>query len=374
MLKDYEQLIYEQIERMVDTFINTEHLTKMDFIKKAFFSAFDLIQEAEKGSYYELMEGYYRPIVSKGYRQDLLMQLKFKEEESFMDYVCDDIINIKSYSQYVETRSNTQFSDEMIELFKGLGTYEPFYTMYAPVIVDKKMLGIICLDNFKEKPFSDLSLKILKFYAQMISNFYTLLLAKEKEVKNNQEIVMALVSAIEINDVYTKGHGRRVQYFSTELAKALNLSKDEISDISTAALLHDVGKIGISKEILNKPDKLTDDEYDIIKLHPTYTKQILENISNFQQVVNYAYCHHEYYNGKGYPRGLKGDEIPLGAQIIMISDVYDALTDDRAYRKAFTKVKAIEMIRDNSGKMFDPSIVDVAIDVFTRNEKNYILK
>jgi polar amino acid transport system substrate-binding protein len=368
MLKECETSIYDHIERMVDTFINSDHLTKMEFIKKAFYSAFDLIPEAEKGSYFELMEGFYRPIVSKGYEPSLLMQLKFNEADSFMDYVCDDISNIQSYSQYVETRSNKQFSPTMIQLFKDLGTYDAFYTMYAPIIVNRKMLGILCLDNFSDKPFSDFSLKILKFYAQMISNFYTLLLAKEKEVQNNQEIVMALVSAIEVNDVYTKGHGRRVQYFSTELAKALNLSKKEISDISTAALLHDVGKIGIPKEILNKPGKLTEAEYDIIKKHPIYTKQILENISNFQEVVDYAYCHHEYYNGKGYPQGLKGDQIPLGAMIIMISDVYDALTDDRAYRKAFSKEKAIEIIEANVGIMFDPGIVDVALDVFKRND------
>lgn len=357
-------LINEKIEQIVDAFTYTESMSKMAFIHKAFFSVFNLIPEAEKGSYYELIDSEYLPLLSNGYDFDLLSKLKFHKDDSFVDYICEDVAQIKAYSRQVEKRSNANFSKDMIETFKKLGTYESFYTMYAPIIVNKHILGIICLDNFSHTAFTDMSKNILTFYAQMISNFYTLLLAKEKEAQISQDVIMALVSAIEVNDLYTKGHGRRVQHFSTEIARKMHLSNKEISDINTAALLHDVGKIGIPSDILNKPGKLTEEEYQIIKEHPSYTKRILENITHFTEVVSYAYSHHEYYNGKGYPRGLSGDEIPLGAQIIMIADVYDALTDNRAYRPAFSREKAIAIIESESGKQFHPTLVKIAVKVF----------
>lgn len=151
----------------------------------------------------------------------------------------------------------------------------------------------------------------MKFYAQIISNFYTQKVFNEKEKKMYDEIVTALVSAIEVKDKYTEGHAKRVREYSCAIAEELQLSKKQISDISTAALLHDIGKIGISTEILNKPGKLTEEEYNCIKDHPLYTKAILEKISGFSNVTNFAYSHHENYDGTGYPQGLKHDEIPL---------------------------------------------------------------
>ena len=179
------------------------------------------------------------------------------------------------------------------------------------------------------------------------------------------DIVSALVSAIEVKDKYTEGHARRVREYSCEIAIELGLSKEQVKDIGTAALLHDIGKIGISTEILNKPSKLTDDEYDIIKLHPMYTKTILEKISDFASIANIAYSHHENYDGSGYPQGLKGDEIPFESQIIQVADAYDAMTSERAYRKALSKSDALEIIRANMGKQFNVEISKVAIKLFS---------
>jgi len=120
----------------------------------------------------------------------------------------------------------------------------------------------------------------------------------------------------------------------------------------------------ISTEILNKPCKLTTDEFNTIKLHPIYTKTILEKISDFATIANIAYSHHENYDGTGYPQGLKGDETPFESQIIQVADAYDAMTSERAYRKALSNNEALEILAEYMGKQFNPEIAKVAIKLF----------
>ncbi len=360
----HEQLLYDKIELIVNSFINSSNLTKDEFLEKVFSSAFELIPEAEKGSYFELSGDYYTPILTRGYDIDVLSKLKFRKDEMFNDFECKDGSNIKAYEIIVKKRSETAFDKDTIDTFKSLGTYENFISTYAPITVYNSNIGIISLDNFSNTKFSTLSRKILKFYTQMISDFYSLIIAKEHKSRINNEVITALVSAIEINDIYTKNHGKRVSKYSVLIAQKMNLSELEIHDIEIAALLHDIGKIGIPSNILNKPGKLSTLEYELIKEHPTHTKKILEKISGFSNIVDYAYCHHEYYNGMGYPRGLNGDAIPLGSQIIILADVFEALTADRSYRKAFSIEKALNIIRSESGKQFNPNITDIAVDVF----------
>lgn len=202
-------------------------------------------------------------------------------------------------------------------------------------------LELLSLERFNKIGFSNNSKKVLKFYAQIISDFYAQKIFHLRETKMYDDTVTALVSAIEINDKYTEGHAKIVREYSSAIANKLNLSKDRVNDIGTAALLHDIGKIGIPATILNKPGKLTEDEYNEIKLYPEYTKKILEKVSGVSNIADIAYCHHENYDGSGYPRGVKGDEIPIEAQIIQVADSYDAMTSDRAYRKALSFEKAI---------------------------------
>jgi len=334
----HEQILYNKIELIVDSFINSSNLSKDEFLEKVFTSVFELIPEAEKGSYFELSGDYYVPLFSKGYDKELLSKLKYKKDEvfNFLDY--NDHFGLKTYNKNIKKKLSTVFDEETTSIFKSLGTYTDFIAIYVPIELSNSTVGIIGLDNFN---------------------------TKEHEAQINNEVIIALVSAIEINDIYTKDHGKRVSAYSVLIAQKMNLSELEIHDIEIAALLHDIGKIGIPSNILNKPGKLSTLEYELIKEHPTHTKTILEKISGFSNIVNYAYCHHEYYNGMGYPRGLKGDEIPLGSQIIILADVFDAITADRSYRKAFTVEKALNIIRSESSKQFNPDITNIAIDVFS---------
>jgi len=183
------------------------------------------------------------------------------------------------------------------------------------------------------------------------------------------ETIKGFALAIEAKDRYTIGHSERVAKIALELCRGLNLSEEETKRIFQAALLHDIGKIGIRYEELNKPEKLTPREYEMFKLHPVIGKKILQPITFLQDILPDIYHHHEQYDGSGYPDGLRGEEIPLGARILAIADTYDAMTSDRPYRPALSHEIAIEELKRCAGTQFDPKLVDVFVKIFEKKGK-----
>ena len=177
------------------------------------------------------------------------------------------------------------------------------------------------------------------------------------------DMIMALVKTIDIKDKYTNGHSVRVAEYSKEIARRLGKTQKEQENIFYAALLHDIGKIGIPDEIINKTSRLTDEEYDIIKTHPTIGADILENISELPEIAVGAHWHHVGYDGKGYRDQLKGEEIPEIARIIGVADAYDAMTSNRSYRNIMAQSKARDEIENGKGKQFDPLIADKMLEM-----------
>lgn len=165
-------------------------------------------------------------------------------------------------------------------------------------------------------------------------------------------------TALDLRDKETEGHTKRVTEMTIRLAERMGVSPQDLIQIRRGALLHDIGKMGIPDRILLKPDKLTDEEWVLMHMHPTYAFQMLKPIAYLGLALDIPYCHHEKWDGTGYPRRLRGEEIPLGARIFCIVDVYDALTSDRPYRTAWPKEKALSHIRELSGTHFDPQVVD----------------
>ncbi|MFN4191178.1 MAG: HD-GYP domain-containing protein, partial [Pseudothermotoga sp.] len=165
--------------------------------------------------------------------------------------------------------------------------------------------------------------------------------------------------ALDLRDKETEGHSERVTELTLKMARKMGIKDEELIHIKRGALLHDIGKMGVPDNILLKPGKLTDEEWELMKKHPFYAYQMLSRIEYLRPAVEIPYCHHERWDGTGYPRGLKGKEIPLSARIFAIVDVYDALTSDRPYRKAWSKEEAIQYIKDEKGKQFDPKVVDI---------------
>jgi len=200
-----------------------------------------------------------------------------------------------------------------------------------------------------------------------------ILLLKEKIEKltkrSNQsliEAVFAFAKTIELKDHYTGEHVEKTVQYATEIARALNLPKEEVERIKQAAILHDLGKIGVSEKILLKKAKLTRKEFEEIKKHPQIAADIIRPIQFLHSIIPLILYHHERWDGKGYPSGLKEEEIPVGARIVAISDIYQALTSHRPYRKAFSKSKAVKIIKSGAGIQFDPKIVETFLKVLKK--------
>jgi len=180
----------------------------------------------------------------------------------------------------------------------------------------------------------------------------------------NFEMVMALSSALDARDKYTAGHSRRVMEYSVGIAKRLKFSEKDIHELKISALLHDIGKIGISDVILHKESRISDKEFATIKKHPEIGANILKAVGAFKDLVPIVYHHHERFDGLGYPQGIYGEQIPLYSRIIAIADSFDAITSTRPYRKALRIENALLEIELNGGKQFDPSISNIFIDRF----------
>jgi putative nucleotidyltransferase with HDIG domain len=165
--------------------------------------------------------------------------------------------------------------------------------------------------------------------------------------------------AMDLRDKDTEGHTERVTEITLKIARVMGLSEDKLVHVRRGALLHDIGKLGIPDQILHKPGSLTDEEWVMMKKHPFFAHEMLSKVEYLRPAMTIPYSHHEKWDGTGYPRGLKGEEIPLEARIFAVVDVWDALTSDRPYRKAWTREEALQYIQDQRGKYFDPQIVDV---------------
>ncbi|MBO5179074.1 MAG: HD-GYP domain-containing protein [Clostridia bacterium] len=180
--------------------------------------------------------------------------------------------------------------------------------------------------------------------------------------------VESLRYAVDAKDSYTKNHSDRVAYYSTLIGQKIGLSEQELEILHDGALFHDIGKIGIPDAILQKPGKLTDDEYDDIKNHPSIGAKILAPAKIFNDIIPIVKHHHERYDGRGYPSSLKEDEIPLFARIVGIADAFDAMTSDRSYRPRFTLIKALDELENGKGTQFDANLVDAFILAIKENK------
>ncbi len=183
------------------------------------------------------------------------------------------------------------------------------------------------------------------------------------------DTIRALAAAIDAKDPYTKGHSERVAETSVALALELNLSDRDIENIEYTALLHDIGKIGIADNILGKKSSLTNKEFDKIKEHTVMGAKIIEPVDFLKNSYKAIYHHHERYNGKGYPDGIKNEDIPILARIIAVADAYDAMGSDRPYRKKLNMSNILKELKDQSGKQFDPEVVKALISILDRERE-----
>jgi HD-GYP domain-containing protein (c-di-GMP phosphodiesterase class II) len=172
-------------------------------------------------------------------------------------------------------------------------------------------------------------------------------------------ILIALTRAIDAKSSWTAGHSERVTKFAEAIGRGLHLNDDQMRVLTISAILHDIGKIAVPEQILDKPGKLTDEEFSVVKKHSQAGADIISSIPSYETILPGILHHHERWDGTGYPKGIKENDIPLFARIICIADVYDALTEDRPYRKAWSREQVRQFFEEQKEKMFDSELVDI---------------
>jgi HD-GYP domain-containing protein (c-di-GMP phosphodiesterase class II) len=242
---------------------------------------------------------------------------------------------------------------------------EQFYSYIGvPLISKGNVIGVLELFNRREIfPGTDWFSTLEKLAAQIAIAIDESLMFNALQ-QSHQDLSFAYdftlegwARALELRDKETEGHSRRVTEVTLILAEFMDIPTNELIHIRRGSILHDIGKMGVPDNILLKPGPLNENEWEIMRLHPVYAYDLLSPIDYLRPALDIPYCHHERWDGSGYPRGLKGEEIPLAARIFSIVDVWDALLSNRPYRPAWPEEKVNQYIRDQSGAQFDPEVV-----------------
>ncbi len=262
-------------------------------------------------------------------------------------------------------KSLTKNDISMIPIFKSLWGSEIEVLeeiqaeIFIPLIAKGNLVGIIILGEKKSTlPFDRDDLLLLS----ALSNQVAVAIENSRLYEELEgafiQTTIALANAIDLRDAYTNIHSQQIAYWSAETAKLLDCSSEEVKDIYWGGLLHDIGKIGIPDSILNKPGKLDASEWEVVHRHPDLGAELIAPIKKLSRVAPIINCSHERYDGKGYPRGLRKKEIPLGARIVTVADSYSAMKDKRPYKDPLSDEMAIQELVNNSGIMYDPIVVD----------------
>jgi HD-GYP domain-containing protein (c-di-GMP phosphodiesterase class II) len=240
----------------------------------------------------------------------------------------------------------------------------------VPLKVKNNVIGVLNVNSKRKgKQFSQRDIKLLNVLSDQaavaIENIQLYRDMKGMYIGT----IRTLAKAIDAKDPYTKGHSERVTEFAIEIAKEMKLPDKLSRNIEFAALIHDIGKIGIKDNVLTKPSRLSDSEYELIKRHPAIGEQIIAPIEFLTNVTPLVLYHHEHYDGNGYLEGLTGDEIPIGARVLIVADSDEAMISDRPYSKSMTQKEAVEELKDKSGSQFDPEIVEAFFRVLERRKQ-----
>jgi len=277
-----------------------------------------------------------------------------------------------------------------LEILKKVGKSSKLTTTIIVLTGNRERQTIIEVmnagaNNYIQKPFDlneltiviekGIQLRIMKLenlkYKYYLENEID---KKTKEMKKAYiDTVNAFIHSIEMRDAYTGGHSGRVSKIAYRIAKDLLFNKTKLEEVRIGGILHDIGKIGISDRILQKPGKLTIEEYNEIKKHPQRGSEIIKDITFLKPILPYILHHHERFDGRGYPHGLKAKNIPLEGRILAVADAYEAMTSNRPYRKAMPIKKATNEILSNAGSQFDPEIVNIFKKLFLKKGTSYFI-
>lgn len=243
--------------------------------------------------------------------------------------------------------------------------------LFIPLLLEDAAIGVMIVGSSRSvREFNDHEIDLCRILSYQV----TLAVANARLFKSVQQTNIDLMRAydatlqgwslaLEMRDQETQGHTMRVTRKTEELARRMGVIEPELTYLRRGALLHDIGKMSVPDAILHKPGVLTAEEWAVMRKHPEMSNQFLVHIDYLKPSLDIPYCHHERWDGSGYPRGLRGEEIPLSARIFAVIDVFDALSSDRPYRQAWTQEEACKYIHEQSGRHFDPSVVKAFMEM-----------
>jgi HD-GYP domain-containing protein (c-di-GMP phosphodiesterase class II) len=244
--------------------------------------------------------------------------------------------------------------------------------MMVPLVVDGAAAGLVELFDVRTRPFSADDRRFCRLLADHAGLVLGTVRMAERLEAQHLATVGALAAALEAKDAYTGGHAQAISQFAVAVSEELGLSGGEIRSVRMGALLHDVGKIAIPDSILNKPGPLTDDEFTVMKRHTVIGADIIAGVPGLEQVVSLVRSSHERWDGRGYPDGLAGTEVPRGAYVIAVCDAYHAMIEDRVYRRAMSVDGAVAELRRCSGSQFMPAAVEALIAIVERGTQRAV--
>jgi putative nucleotidyltransferase with HDIG domain len=236
----------------------------------------------------------------------------------------------------------------------------PASSMSTPLLGKNKVFGVLNVSKFSGTPFSASDLQVVLILSSQVVTAMENAALYEDLRENYFRTVQALVAAVEAKDPYTRWHSTNVAKYAVAIARDLGMSPTQLEEMHISAILHDVGKIGISELIISKPARLSREEFDIMKEHPAHGVRILEPIGFSPTIINAISQHHERYDGKGYPRGIAADQITLSARVLNVADTIDAMVSERPYRGTISSQEVLLELERESGRQFDPKVSESA--------------
>jgi len=339
--------ILYQISRSISSTLELDNILKiiLDFSVK--------ISGANRGSVMLLDEKKNIFFIKAGYNlsEKIIRGVSFTKDENTIGWV----VKNKKPLYIKDLEQDKRFSK------KKVIDYKLKQLLMVPIIIEREVKGVINLES--NTSFTTDIINLLKSFSEQAAVAINNARLYNKIQDSYFEIVKALAQAIEAKDPYTHGHSERVMEYAVQIAQKLGLPEEEMETLRYAAILHDIGKIGVRGIVLNNPNGLTNEEFDEIKKHPLIGESIIQPIELLQSIRPLIRHHHEWYNGKGYPDGLSGGVIPLGARILTVADAYDAMISDRPYRKALNKETAIRELKRGSGTQFESKLVEVFLEI-----------
>ncbi len=339
------------------------NLNEEEFLSDLLHNIIEIVPEADYGKIYLIDNEQCNFIEAVGHDIDALKKINIPKK-NLLNFDSEEVNFSKSYSVKIDDLTPAKKRD----FKKALKKFKE--SMYINIKVKDRVVGRISLDIAanSDQSFSEGTTHILESFSTLASSFFAYKRFDRLQGKFTKELISSIIKILEIYDEYTKGHSENVANLSMLIAEEMDLSKETVIDTYWAGMVHDIGKLLVPVQILNKTERLEDFEYDIIKKHPVWSSRALADSETLKHISKYVLYHHERWDGYGYPEGLAAGDIPLVSQIIAVADAWDAMTSNRSYRNSFSKEKALKEIEKNKGSQFSPRAAAAFLRLIDKKE------